>query len=620
MSAPTFKLLRDPRYAAMEAQFRAAWQPALDPQPHSWAANEVRMTRGTQFTGDFDPDRSPWINVPMERMTDNAVSDVFLMAAAQSSKTFAVALWLAWAARNDPGETMWVSNSTDEVKKAAKDKVRPVLEGCYSIKEQLDRHSQTNTLLTLDLMTIQFASAKAWDQLFSKTIRYMPLDEVHTYKPGTLKTVEKRTRAVWNKRRVYMSRPNDWKDDVHRGFLSGDQNHYLVPCFHCGGLHEMKCAHIRVEENEETNPGGVEWDWPKAFETMRYICPLCGKSIIGTETERRTMARAGQWKSSNSKAATNISSFQWSAALPFWVDWKDIVKERLEAIAQMRLYYFEPFKVYIRETEGEPWEDRSRGEEAVLLKGPYNKGDKWPDAIHTFMAVDVQAKEQWVVVRAFAENSDSRLLWEGKTTTWEQVRQKQEEFAVVDGSVLVDVGGGGPRVDAAIQEAQKFGWTCLVGDSAWSWRHAVKRHGATVGNVHKPWRKETRDSRIGQYDEGSGLYDVWYWSNPSIYNALQGLLSQRSRIGGRVIQWLLPGDITEEYKWQLDSWHKILIHSQKLGRDVWQWQKRSANRPDHLRDCECMILVAAMMLGLLQNSGNAELPAESGQNAEKEAR
>jgi hypothetical protein len=72
-------------------------------------------------------------------------------------------------------------------------------------------------------MPFYFVGAGSPSKLQSKPIRWLFLDEVRNYPPGALDTVLKRTRAVWNSRRLIISTPDRKDDAVYRAYLAGDQ-------------------------------------------------------------------------------------------------------------------------------------------------------------------------------------------------------------------------------------------------------------------------------------------------------------------------------------------------------------------------------------------------------------
>ena len=70
------------------------------------------------------------------------------------------------------------------------------------------------------------------------------------------------------------------------------------------------------------------------------------------------------------------------------------------------------------------------------------------------------------------------------------------------------------------------------------------------------------------------------------------------------MSWEIPDDVSEDYIRQIDAEQKIPTTNSKTGetRDIWV---RIRKRDNHLWDCECMQVAAAMMMRIMGDTESA---------------
>ena len=83
---------------------------------------------------------------------------------------------------------------------------------------------------------------------------------------------------------------------------------------------------------------------------------------------------------------------------------------------------------------------------------------------------------------------------------------------------------------------------------------------------------------------------MFYWSNLNIKDMLARM--RRNQDPEQGVTWEVPGDAGGDYLAQMDSEAR-----QKI-KGKWIW-KKIGKRPNHLWDCECMQLVAALMMRII---------------------
>jgi len=553
-----------------------------------WCERHIVVDKTSPMPGRWRLDNSPWVREIMEAFADDSINDISVMCASQSSKTQTIMNMLAWAVACAPGPAMWVAAAQDEAKTFARTRLMPTLERCEPVAQRFpsDRHAKTTLEINFASMPLIINGANSQSKLQSKPIRYLFLDEVRNYPPGALEMVLKRTRAFWNAKRIIISTPDKRDDAVHRAFLSGDQRRFHFPCTHCGLEQALAWSQVRWDTNDEIHPDEGKWAFDKVSASIRYECIGCKEKMHDVDSDRKHICRNGKWIKTNTKAPSNRVSFTWSALLPPWIRWAELVREFIEANEATKVGAIEPLKTFVNETLGEPWEELLPDEIEPISKGNYGKGETWTQESQRFLTVDVQQHCFWAVCRAWAKSGASRLIWEGRLSTFDDVKAKQDEFRVTQRRVLIDSGFNTAEV---YEQCVKYGWIALKGEAKEYYLHEVQN----TKPVRRIYSQVQRgDPGIGGFSQGRRFAPLILFAS----NSAKDVLSRLKR--GQGPSWELPQDISSEYLYQIEGETKRLRHNRITGQEVWEWV-RVGKRPNHLFDCECMQICAAVMARLL---------------------
>jgi phage terminase large subunit GpA-like protein len=546
--------------------------------------------------GRWRSDSSPWVKPLMELFPDNRITDISVMCSAQSSKTQTLACCACWAISEDPGPAMWVMAAKDEAKTFVRDRIKPTFENCDPVAASIVTADALE--FTFGSMPFYFTGAGSPSKLQSKPIRWLFLDEVRNYPPGALDTVLKRTRAFWNSRRIIISTPKLKDDAVHRAFLAGDQRVFHFHCPSCSQLQPLKFEQLKAQHPETGEsclfaevPGVLDadkkWNFDLLSDWIRYECVACKHLIKDTPSERKAIARNGEFVRMNPKAPRHRVSFQWNAMLPPWVTWRSIVEEYIHALAAVRTGDLDPLRAFINETLGEPWEDKlGEIDDFGFLearRGDYDFGDAWPEARVRFMAADRQEKggeHYFWVIRDFGLFGKSRLVAYGRCNTTAELEETRKGFNVKVLNCIIDSG-------FKAQEVYRFcaatGWKAFKGDSALSFMHYDARGKA----VRKVWRKTDQDPHYGTKMAGrTRPIPLFSWANDPVKDMLAELMK------GLVGDWTIPKKTASDYLRQVTA-ERREERVDSHGRISFTWHR--VRRDNHYFDCELMILVAAVI-------------------------
>jgi phage terminase large subunit GpA-like protein len=229
--------------------------------PWQWAEDNVWVDKTSAFPGRYRASTAPWTKELMEVFADNEVREVSVMCSAQSGKTQALMVLLAWAIVEDPGPAMWVLAAQDEAEDFMQTRLLPTLMECPSIRRMMPRERSGKRKGTIDFasMPLMVRGAGSPSKLQSVPIRWLILDEVRNYPTGALEMVKKRVRAQWNSKVVQISTPHFENDAVHQSFLDGDQRRFEWPCQACGMFFTPLWEHVEWEESERTKTPEGKW-------------------------------------------------------------------------------------------------------------------------------------------------------------------------------------------------------------------------------------------------------------------------------------------------------------------------------------------------------------------------
>ena len=201
------------------------------------------------------------------------------------------------------------------------------------------------------------------------------------------------------------------------------------------------------------------------------------------------------------------------------------------------------------------------------------------------------------MVRAWSANGSSRLLWNERILTFEDIRTLQERFTIHPNLVFLDAGHAAYEV---YRQCSEYGWTALIGDRRPTFVHRG-RDGKSVHRFYSPRRKVV----LGHNKSCS----VFYWSNLNCKDILARL--RRNQRPEKGATWEVPDDIDDDYLAQMESEHRI-----KDG-GKWLW-KQIGSRPNHLWDCEAMQVVAVVMLKLVGREFSSSDPVAVDEGSQPE--
>ena len=571
--------------------------------------------------GPFKLGLSRYLVGPWEALQDPKVKMVTVLKATQTGGSLVGDIWLAWLMRVAPAPMFFNMQTDDDAKDHATLRINELLNRCKPVADILpEGHKGKHAKRVAQAITTQamwlIVQGANMSNLQSKSVCYVMNDEVVFWNPDSLirDSRARQTAFGWRKKEYDCSQGGMDGDEHDRSWRAGTMEKWSWSCSDCGMIQPYKWSYnnnpkeqggIKWEKNETTCPEG-NYVFEEIAKTVRMQCRGCGEKIEDTPKNRKILAHNSKYVKGNFTAPESKRSFHWNALACEAIPWADIVWEWLtEVIPEYRTGNRDPLQKFIQkklaesDDEGVNWFDAQTIQNSDYSFEESGDAPEWEEERTRFMAIDKQIDHYWWVVRAFSASGTSRLVAWGKAFSDYECEVTREKYGVQFDHTVIDSGAWATEVYMA---CCVYGWRCMKGeaDRSFPWKD---EDGETV---MKPFSEPIkREPLFGMKkndfnsDEVSAFQStrryknaiLCRWSNAFIKDLLQNLRA------GNGLYWGIPANVGQTYTDQLNG-EQRRMKTAANGKRTWTWVK-VGRAGDHLRDCECMILVLAAMRGLL---------------------
>ena len=565
--------------------------------PWKWCEENVKNIPYSPIPGHFKSANSPWVREVMEAMADPDIRIVSIVAPVQSSKTISAELCLCYIIANFPGPCLWLSQTDADAKDQAEARLHKLFSECDAVKKLFpaDRHKKkTQTVFFSNGMTLWVLGAHAKSNLQSRSIRWLIGDETWQWPSGHMQQAEARVTAFgWLGKCIFLSQGGTENDDTHRKFETTDMREWEFKCPKCGKYQPYKWSNIEWDKNYRDGEGRM--DFAKVRSSVRLVYEFCKHGIADSDANRKLLNSSAKFVPQNPNAPATKAGFHWNSLAS--MSWGELAEMYLRAKESCRRGDMEDLKNFYQKRLALPWGDLEEDFTLDISPSGYRMGDDWESEAAVgvkgailppphenknrvrlrFLTVDVQMDHFYAVVRSWACDASSRLVYCAKLQTWEDVEILQNRFGVFPQLVFVDAGYSTFEV---YRNCAKHNWTALMGDGRRDFPHRVN------GKITQRFYSTARHPLVS--DRKCRMH---YWSNLGIKDTLARLRSNRNPDEGST--WEVPSDVPEEYLKMLDSEQRV-----KKGNS-WEW-RQIGKRPNHYWDCEAMQVCAAYMMKLFR--------------------
>ena len=548
-----------------------------DLPPSDWASGRIAIMDG--LTPKYQIENAPWQREPLNSVSNADDKEVVILAPIGTGKTTFMEAALQYIIAEDPGPTLLVGQTDDDLKDWAETRmdyaIRNTPETAALLPE--DRHKKRKMQILFPHMSL-FLTGANLSGLQSKSMRRVFCDEAWQYRPGMLNEARGRLHDRWNRQFFILSQAGSKGDDLDKAWHNTDRREFCFDCPECGTVQPWAWANVVYSEDESL-------DALSRAQTAVLRCQNqdCDWKCPDSPQPRRALAESGKYVASGSGLPGHVG-FHYNVLCnwrkPLW----EVVLLWLEAKAAIKVGNVDPLRQFIQKRLAEAWEEDLSDNRAELvgngyLTGEYSAGQKIEDEAHRFLTVDKQRDHFWAGIRAWKTNGQSMQLWFGRVETFDSIHDLAIRYAIRPQCVFVDAQYDTDQVYSA---CARMNWTALHGSGQKSF--AYKKQNGDI--IHRPF---TRFQDATASSGGKARYA--HWASDRIKDILHA-----HRIG-KAGSWDIPDDASTDFLKQIDSEMKREVTNSKTKQVDYRWVRTRNN--NHAWDVEAMQIVAALMLKLI---------------------
>ena len=562
----------------------------------------------------FDSKRFPQLIEPIRSMSNPSVRIGTLMKPIQTGGStvgevvaaFWCSFWYGLIQYNwqDDGEAKWRWDS----------RILKMLESCADLRWVGGPYDRVSCLGKFVNSTLLVQGVEAKGALDSETIPFQINEEIHLWKPGHLAKARGRQTIPWNSKALDISNAGIVDDQLHKAYQDGSMSIWEVLCPGCKQYHVMR---FRWEEKHpelgglrfDTNVGKNEmgrYNLTKLIQTIRYQMP-CGFIVHDTPAERRALV--GRYRVTNDGALKSHPSWNYDASSVQEVKWPDLTLEWLTAARAIKSGDDVPMMKFVQERECRPWStelipftgitvvNKMAVKSREGLEGRVARlwfADKQKGYAHKGEFV-----HYWLVIRDVMENCDSQLVFEGLCQTDADLIARLDEHKCHPQAGAIDRGWDSENV---MQLCYRNNFNAQITSNQdklfYHTEEKVYRIFSKPDGLHKqlnvpPKFSYTRSFKDGQVVFKPSASEPMHWSihligSIKLLNFLRGHKQLVEHNGGTdYIKWDVPGDVSDHYLKQIDSWEFGTRTKPGTSQQVEVCRQRLND--DHMLKCEAGI-------------------------------
>jgi hypothetical protein len=579
----------------LERGLRSVFAPTDGRSVWEWAEDEITLSRRqTETPGPYSTLLTPYVREPLEAFADPEVTDLCLCFGSQTSKTTAMMIGTAWRMVNNPVPTIWVMPSEHLARSFSENRWQPMVDDCDKLRAL--KPSNVHRFKTLEQQfrdcTLTFIGSNSPANLASRPAGLLVMDETDKFatpnerEAGAVALAENRTKAYTNALRVKSSTPTTPEGEIWQAFQQGDQRFFFVPCPHCSAMQRLLWERVKWDVAARGDDGA--WNEDAVRASAYYECEACQSKI--TDGHKTRMLRAGEWRPMNPNAAAGRRSYHLNS---LYAPWRSCGFGELAVVFLRQKASLLGLQDFVNGALAEPWvDDADKQEEVKASASDYMSGDRWDEAEFSAMTVDVQdagGRHFWAVIRDWSKDGRSRGRWAGRVETWDDLEKLREEHEIRNTCVFVDSAFASREVYFA---CCRFGWVALRGsdNESFTWAEAGKK-------VQRAYARPERGDPAGggKWDSTSLARRTCPVIKFSAHTCEDILDNLRRADPPR---WEFPKDFPVDWHSHMASTVKKRLRNPITGAVKSKWVVQRS-MPNHLRDCEKMQVLAALLAKVL---------------------
>lgn len=304
---------------SISAGFAAALIPPAPPDPIEWAkALTIPPRESASSPGPYVPE--PYHAEIIRAIACDDVRAVTAVVGTQGGKTLTFSIGLLYRLDTNPGNTLIGTATQDMAKSLGRERLQAIIDenAVLSRHKPADCDRYKVQEMSFDRALWVIAGTQSSNGLISRPCRDTWIDEAQRAAPGAIAEAEQRTkRYTHTHKHLRSGTPTTPENDLWKLYLSGTQEHWLMPCPHCATEFAFQNYSDERTGTKEAPGAGLTWSpeakidghWNEALvrKSACYICPNCRSPI--TEAQRLPMVRAGRFQATNLAAPATHRSF-----------------------------------------------------------------------------------------------------------------------------------------------------------------------------------------------------------------------------------------------------------------------------------------------------------------------
>lgn len=576
-------------------------RPPSDLSPWEWAARNVKIAN-SERSAKYDPEQTPWWKRPMERAGDYSTRQVVVVAPTGAGKSTMMEALIPYIVSEDPGPLLYASQTDSDAKFWSESRLKPAMMSCPTLRSlwPKDRHASRKMEIIFPHMPLVICGANM-SNFQEKSVRWLLGDEVWEWDAGLVREFLARHHNRWNRKVLMVSQGSTagsidengacvGGDEFWHEWRKSDMAVFSWKC-QCGEAQPFDFQGIKYDVIEN-GMGGI--DEQATSKTARLVCRSCGLEHADKPEVRRALAGSnmdngnGGYVVTNDSPIEHIHGFRIDSLAVWWVPWADEVLGFLEARRQMKAGVIEKMRQFTQKRRADFWSDNlgtasiEVTRSADFSKADHDGGDKLDDEIARFATIDAGGDHYWMTICAWRAGGKCRVLWEGYVPS--DGGDEAQLLGICDGykvnrrSTFVDIGYEQDRI---LDLCVKHGWTGIKG----SGNHRSFPHPTANG---KPVEKLYSTIRKAKAKNG-GIANFILIASNEIKDIL-------ARIASSPGQLELPADLSKPFESHMKCEQRQVEKHPKTGHEKVFWI-RPNNRANHLWDCMCYQVAAALIVG-----------------------
>lgn len=556
---------------------------------NEWAREHRVIPNHYAESGDFDPDRTPYVEEIANAFINPKYKKVVVFKASQMGLTEFLLNIIGQIFCDDPSPTAYVSPSRKLSKSMSTERFMDMARHCEEMFSKI-RGGEDSEMFEkfINGAALRFTWASSATECASHPFRYVLIDELDRMvqdvegegDPVTL--FFSRMRTFFNACMAIVCTPTiKGSSPVETQYLMGTQQVYNVPCPHCGEYYAPSFKITKWDNSIE--------DTEEAAKTAHIECPHCQGHVSNAQLKHSVQfgryKAKGQYITKSGEVIgelpeTTTASFKVSGLCSPWNTIQGLVAEFLEANSAVADRLAKVQGV-INTGFGELFEikgDAPAWESLYRLKRDYPKLEV-PENITSLVAgVDVQGHCLKYVVRGFEKDTTSYLIDYGyifgdtnKKEVWDILEDTMD--MVYEGANGNDYHVSRVFIDSGFRTHEVYKW-CKRQKSRFIPVKGVESQQLPVIST-----KVELTSKLDKKKTSLKLVKVW---DDYFKGILYDLLDRDTNEPGA---FLLCRDVSDEYLKEITGEELV-----KTGNKI-EWIKKRTN---DFMDCEKYILAGAL--------------------------